>query len=146
MLAEQSRLSNDEMATWVYLEPDGLEMRGYVEQRSQGRAWRFENTVALMRLYEELFNQENYPQPTHQLRQMRPRSQSSEKRMMDMAQNADKLQESQQPTFMVKVQYRQNASWQGTIRWLEGNVEKPFRSTLELIKLMDNVVSGQEWN
>ena len=63
-----------------------------------------------------------------------------------MAQNADKLQESQQPTFMVKVQYRQNASWQGTIRWLEGNVEKPFRSTLELIKLMDNVVSGQEWN
>ena len=33
-----------------------------------------------------------------------------------------------------------------TIRWLEGNVEKPFRSALELIKLMDNVVSGQEWN
>ena len=48
------------------------------------------------------------------------------------------------PTFIIKVQYRQNASWQGTIKWLEGNVEKGFRSTLELIKLMDSAIGTED--
>ncbi|MBC8532025.1 hypothetical protein H8696_09220 [Christensenellaceae bacterium NSJ-53] len=55
-----------------------------------------------------------------------------------------KLVPCEKPTFVVKVQYRQNASWQGSIRWVEGGVEKNFRSTLELIKLMDNAISGKE--
>ena len=144
MLAEQSRLANDYMSTWVYLHRDDLEMRGYLQQPSTGRLWRFEDTVGLMRLYEALFDQENYPQPTHQLRRFTPRA--PQKRMIEMAQSADKLPRNQQPTFMVQVQYRQNASWQGTIRWLEGDEEKPFRSALELIKLMDGAVSGQDWS
>ena len=48
------------------------------------------------------------------------------------------------PTFIIKVQYRQNASWQGTIKWVEGNVEKGFRSTLELIKLMDRAIGTED--
>lgn len=147
MLAEQGRLANDEMAAWIYLLPDEVEMRGYLEQRSHRRAWPFSGTVELMRLCEALFDEAGYPQPTHRLRRLgRPAQSDEKKRMIDMAQNADKLVENQQPTFMIKVQYRQNASWQGTIRWLEGDAEQPFRSALELIKLMDSVVSGQDWS
>lgn len=48
------------------------------------------------------------------------------------------------PTFIVKVQYRQNASWQGTVEWVEGGVSKRFRSALELIRLMDEAMGGDE--
>lgn len=41
-------------------------------------------------------------------------------------------------TFIVKVQYRQNATWQGQVVWVEKNQTKQFRSALELIKLIDS--------
>ena len=43
-------------------------------------------------------------------------------------------------TFLLRVLFRQNASWQGRITWLEGNEEKNFRSALELLKMMDNAL------
>ena len=43
-------------------------------------------------------------------------------------------------TFVVQVQFRQNASWQGTVTWAEQNETRHFRSTLELIKLMDEIL------
>lgn len=47
-------------------------------------------------------------------------------------------------TFAVKVLFRQNASWQGTVTWLEGRREQSFRSVLELLLLMDSAMQGQE--
>ena len=47
-------------------------------------------------------------------------------------------------TFTLKVLFRQNASWQGTVTWLEGRREQNFRSVLELILLMDSAIQEQE--
>ena len=47
------------------------------------------------------------------------------------------------PTFAVRILFRQNASWQGSVTWLEGNREESFRSVLELIFLMDSALSGR---
>ena len=44
-------------------------------------------------------------------------------------------------TFYVYVQYRQNATWQGTLIWKEREQEEEFRSALELIILLDNALS-----
>ena len=41
-------------------------------------------------------------------------------------------------TFAVRILFRQNASWQGTVAWLEGSREESFRSVLELLLLMDS--------
>ncbi len=38
--------------------------------------------------------------------------------------------------FILRVQFRQNATWQGNIEWLEGKKSRPFRSILEMSKLM----------
>jgi hypothetical protein len=46
-------------------------------------------------------------------------------------------QEVYSPTFIVKVLYRQNATWQGTIQWIEGKQTRQYRSVNELLKLMD---------
>ncbi len=44
-------------------------------------------------------------------------------------------------TFTIRILFRQNASWQGSVRWLEGGREEPFRSVLELIFLLDSVLT-----
>ena len=41
-------------------------------------------------------------------------------------------------TFVVRILYRENQSWQGQITWAETNETRPFRSVLELMKLMDS--------
>lgn len=43
-------------------------------------------------------------------------------------------------TFVVQIQYRQNATWQGRVVWAEKNEAKQFRSALELIKLIDSAL------
>ena len=43
-------------------------------------------------------------------------------------------------TFAVRVLFRQNASWQGSVSWLEGSREESFRSALELAFLMDSAL------
>lgn len=50
----------------------------------------------------------------------------------------------QKATFVVKVLFRQNASWQGSILWQEGGREQSFRSVLELIFLMDSALHQAE--
>ena len=54
---------------------------------------------------------------------------------MESAKNNDVISEGT-PTFIIQVLYRQNATWQGTIQWLEGRQTKLYRSVNELLKLM----------
>jgi len=45
-------------------------------------------------------------------------------------------------TFCLRVLFRQNASWQGSLTWLEGKKEESFRSVLELILLMNSALAA----
>lgn len=45
-------------------------------------------------------------------------------------------------TFNIHILFRQNASWQGSISWIEGNSEMTFRSALELITLMASALES----
>lgn len=47
-------------------------------------------------------------------------------------------------TFAIRILFRQNMSWQGSVTWLEGQQEQSFRSALELILLVCNALSYQE--
>lgn len=47
-------------------------------------------------------------------------------------------------TFSVNVFFRQNASWQGTVTWLDKGREESFRSVLELIMLMDSALCAAQ--
>lgn len=44
-------------------------------------------------------------------------------------------------TFSLKVIFRQNASWQGSLCWLDRDQEVSFRSVLELLMLLDNALN-----
>lgn len=47
-------------------------------------------------------------------------------------------------TFIVKVEYSQNRSWQGRVIWVEEGIQARFRSALELLKLMDEAMNSQQ--
>lgn len=47
-------------------------------------------------------------------------------------------------TFRISVLFRQHASWQGRLLWLDHKAEAQFRSVLELVGLMDSALSVWE--
>lgn len=51
-------------------------------------------------------------------------------------------QEGEVATLAVRVLFRQNASWQGSLTWLEGRREESFRSVLEFLLLLDSAAGG----
>lgn len=47
-------------------------------------------------------------------------------------------------TFVVRVLYRQHASWQGEVTWVDEEKKEYFRSALELVRLIDGALNGHE--
>ena len=43
-------------------------------------------------------------------------------------------------TFIIKVMDQQNATWQGSVTWVDEQREQYFRCTLELLKLIDGAL------
>ncbi len=46
--------------------------------------------------------------------------------------------------FLIQIDHCENATWQGTVHWIEKDITQKFRSALELIKLMDSAVGMQK--
>ena len=44
-------------------------------------------------------------------------------------------------TFLLKILFRKNASWQGSVSWIDGKLEESFRSALELLMLIDSAIA-----
>jgi len=49
-------------------------------------------------------------------------------------------------TFEISVKFMQNSTWQGQIHWVDKNKKQNFRSALEMLKLMDEALTGTEDN
>ena len=47
-------------------------------------------------------------------------------------------------SFVVQILDTQNQTWQGTVTWVNRKDTKPFRSLLELIKLMDSAINSTQ--
>ena len=46
-------------------------------------------------------------------------------------------------SFVIEVKSQENSTWQGTITWVEGKKKENFRSALELIRLIDSTLAGE---
>lgn len=47
-------------------------------------------------------------------------------------------------TFLLNIQDQQNATWQGSVTWIERQQRQNFRSALELIKLIESALEENE--
>ena len=72
--------------------------------------------------------------------------------MSDSTKKTEKVLESREVasyrgkigTFLVHVKYRQNATWQGSVTWVEKKEKQQFRSALELLKLIESALDEEE--
>ena len=56
------------------------------------------------------------------------------------------MKDKKKGTFIIKIDHCQNETWQGKVVWAEGETTERFRSSLELLKLMDEALNANEAN
>ena len=101
------------------------------------------NAAGLLMEMEKLFDKIRFPYPTTTLRTFGDehaavsRFNEMERVMADevMLQKHGDL-----GTFIIRVQHRQNSSWQGRITWMEEDKTQNFRSIWEMIKLIESAL------
>lgn len=118
---------------------DNKNLEGTFYNLYYGVALPFENLTRLLLMMEDMMDEMDSPQAAVKSRRFGLRSKQPERDSI-----AETVPQQNEPevlaTFKVKVLFRQSASWQGTIQWVEENLETSFRSVLELVKLIDSAL------
>lgn len=118
----------------------------------------FQNSMQLIFLLEEMYDELNFPQASTETRSFisiqtnylltkqkvqQLRDQVAAARVKEK-QVVLEQQESNETiplaTFILSLQYRANSSWQGSISWKKMNYTVQFRSVLELLHLLDEAL------
>ena len=122
----------------------------YADKVPSGRLWyghfrqeeHFHGLMQLLILMEKTLQELEFPGAYMQPRSFsRPGSQAVEIAAAAAERERD-LSPGRLASFQIKVIFRQNASWQGSVSWLEGGQEQSFRSVLELALLLDSALEG----
>lgn len=126
-------------SAWIYIHSyDEKCLRGYFSSAFYPRKFYFSNMTQFLFLFETLLDELDYPQ-----RGTVQRLFNTEKKPLRLEDYA--REEINEPAplarFQISVLFRQNASWQGVLLWLEEKQEVNFRSVLELIGLIDNALT-----
>lgn len=97
----------------------------------------FYGAIDLVKKIETMLDEMSFPQSFSMIRSF------AEKPLVDLTRQTDESSyKGRVATFSVRVLFRQNTSWQGSVSWLEGKREETFRSVLELLLLMDSAISS----
>lgn len=112
--------------------PEG---RVYNPASPEGRPFR--GLMEFFQVVEELLDEMNFPQAFAAVRTFREGSSP----VLEMAPGGESDQTGRLGTFTVRILFRQNASWQGSVTWQERSREERFRSALELVMLMDSALT-----
>lgn len=115
---------------------------GWLENVCWEKPRHFSNLTQMLFLIDELMDTLDYPQ-----RATVPRTLSSKTERFDAEEELTEAEPDHWlASFRISVLFRQNASWQGSIHWLEQDSASQFRSTLELIQLLDSVLAEYDNN
>lgn len=108
-----------------------------------GKEIAFGNLTRLLLLMEDMMDSMDSPQASIQSRRF-----GKVPKQMEWASIEEQLllrpDQEAIATFKVKVLFRRGASWQGKLTWTDNQEEVAFRSTLELIQLMDSALPQPE--
>lgn len=96
----------------------------------------FHGFIDFLLAMESILDQLNFPQPFNAERSFRRVDKT-----LPPIRSENLEQRGRLATFSLKVIFRQNASWQGTVTWLEEGREESFRSVLELGMLLNSALS-----
>lgn len=111
-------------------------------------SFEFRNVVDLIKIMEQLFDTWDFPQESTKKRFFigKEKAQVTDRNRGVQGKNMGHLEDKKgnEGTFMVRVMYRQNSSWQGEVIWVEQKKRQRFRSALELLRLIDSAIEDAE--
>ena len=110
--------------------------RFYNPYLAEGR--RFENLIQFLLAMEQTLDAMNFPQAYTVTRTFADTSKEP------AGEPKTEFRKGKRGTFVVKILFRQNASWQGSVVWQEGGREQSFRSVLELLLLMETAINQEK--
>ena len=118
------------------------EMKGRLYHCYKKEATNFKNVVELLDEMEKLYDKLHFPEASTKSRSfLREKALQQRETIPKVVEPKTVLeQKGTKGTFLVCVQYRQNATWQGSVTWVDEQREQYFRSTLELLKLIDGAL------
>jgi hypothetical protein len=120
-------------------------MGGIGKNANNGEGFSFESFPDMVRTMEDNMDKARHPQHTMNLRAWEGKKMDRNNKTRHPEEKRGKIITLPNgANFVIRVQYRQNASWQGTIQWLEGKQTLRYRSVLELLKLMEDAVQRTE--
>ena len=118
------------------------ELKGEMFHSYQEKGIAFDNLEQMINHMEQFFDRLGFPQRSTNSRSFFPQTlvqhHSQEEKVMKDEQVLSKHGEL--GTFIVRVQHRQNSSWQGRLTWVEEDKTINFRSIWEMIKLIESAV------
>lgn len=102
----------------------------------------FQTIVQMIKNLEEVYDTLGFPQKSTEERSFHEvkKTQKKSEKVKKMEKEELMEKKGEKGTFIVKVEYRQNATWQGDVIWAEKKESKKFRSALELLKIIDSAV------
>ena len=102
----------------------------------------FSNLMQLLLTIEDILDDTGFPKPTTEKRRFNTFKTTDKERTISEDKLDFTMIKGELATFKLKIIFRHNASWQGSVAWIEDSEEEPFRSALELIMLMDSALSN----
>ena len=108
--------------------------------------YRYKDINEMLLKMDEFYEQIRFPMASTESRSFsKCKANKIGKEMMVMKEDDNLLDKrGDKSTFVIQVQYRQNATWQGKIVWIEEDRTQYFRSALELIKIMDSALCEED--
>ncbi|HEX2986224.1 MAG TPA: hypothetical protein VHO71_05345 [Caproiciproducens sp.] len=131
----------------IYLIPyENDSLRGRVYSEYYKKSFQFANELEMLSGMNDMFDSMEFPQSSYQLRTFYDKKiKRTVRRAEDTLDHSmDEILQNEKTTFVVNIQYRQNATWQGTITWVEGERTQRFRSSFEMLKLMEEATRRGE--
>lgn len=108
----------------------------------------FYGVVELLLSMERLMDMLQYPQRGTEIRSFSEKKENIKLIKRERLKAMEKIEilnnQGNKATFLIKINYRQNSSWQGSLTWVEKEKTQYFRSALELIKLIDSTAQNNE--
>ena len=118
-------------------------MRGELYHSYSTASIPFENAQQMVLEMEKLYDRLNFPHPgTNERSFTKPHKNGEHITEKDKIMKDEELlsKHGDLGTFIVRVQHRQNSSWQGRITWMEQDKTINFRSVWEMVKLIESAV------
>lgn len=138
-------ITNRSSTVIVQVDRADSDFAGQVYSSFYGAGTDFRGVYGFLNVCEDLFDAMACPQSAVAERSFREKCAVANIKPAGVVEDMEKiLKNNDKNTFVVNVLFRQNASWQGNIQWVNQNKTRSFRSTLELIKLMDSALAGEE--